>query len=67
MIISHNPLWMPMGVVICFGVLLSQVIVLSVIPVMYWQIFKKKSEKDKVSDGLVLEDLSSPSNNESLK
>lgn len=64
MIISHNPLWMPMGVVICFGVLLSQIIVLSVIPVMYWQIFKKKNEKDKITDGLVLE---TPSNNESQK
>jgi Cation/multidrug efflux pump len=47
MIISHNPLWMPMGVVICFGVVLSQVIVLAVIPVMYWQIFQKKGDKEK--------------------
>ena len=41
MIITHNPLWMPMGVVICFGVVLSMVIILAVMPVMYWQIFKK--------------------------
>ena len=40
MIITRNPLWMPMGVVICFGVVLSMVIILSVMPVMYWQIFK---------------------------
>lgn len=40
MIISRNPLWMPMGVVICFGVVLSMVIILAVMPVMYWQIFK---------------------------
>lgn len=46
MIISRNPLWMPMGVVICFGVLLSQIIVLAVMPVLYWQIFKKKEESD---------------------
>ena len=45
MIISRNPLWMPMGVVICFGVLLSQVIVLAVTPVVYWQIFKKKGDE----------------------
>lgn len=44
MIISRNPLWMPMGVVICFGVILSLVIVLSVMPVTYWQIYKKKGE-----------------------
>ena len=41
MIITRNPLWMPMGVVICFGVVLSMVIILAVMPVMYWQIFKK--------------------------
>ena len=40
MIISHNPLWMPMGVVICFGVVLSMVIILAVMPVMYWQIYR---------------------------
>ena len=40
MIITRNPLWMPMGVVICFGVVLSMVIILAVMPVMYWQIFK---------------------------
>ncbi len=45
MIISQNPLWMPMGVVICFGVMLSQVIVLAVTPVVYWQLFKKKGEE----------------------
>ena len=41
MIIARNPLWMPMGVVICFGVVLSMVIILAVMPVMYWQIFRK--------------------------
>ena len=30
-----------MGVVICFGVVLSMVIILAVMPVMYWQIFRK--------------------------
>ena len=40
MIITRNPLWMPMGVVICFGVVLSMVIILAVMPVMYWQIFR---------------------------
>ena len=40
MIITQNPLWMPMGVVICFGVVLSMVIILAVMPVMYWQIFR---------------------------
>ncbi len=47
MIISQNPLWMPMGVVICFGVMLSQVIVIAVTPVVYWQLFKKKGEEQQ--------------------
>ena len=41
MIITRDPIWMPMGVVICFGVVLSMVIILAVMPVMYWQIFRK--------------------------
>ncbi len=41
MIISRNPLWMPMGVVICFGVVLSMVIILAVMPVLYWLMFSK--------------------------
>ena len=47
MILTQNPLWMPMGVVICFGVLLSQVIVLAVTPVVYWQLFKKKGDEQQ--------------------
>ncbi len=47
MIITRNPLWMPMGVVICFGVVLSMVIILAVMPVMYWQIFSIGRKKTK--------------------
>ena len=51
MIITQNPLWMPMGVVICFGVVLSMVIILAVMPVMYWQIFRsnKKNTQPQAS------------------
>jgi multidrug efflux pump subunit AcrB len=51
MIITRNPLWMPMGVVICFGVVLSMVIILAVMPVMYWQIFRtsKKSSQPQTA------------------
>ena len=48
MIITRNPLWMPMGVVICFGVILSMVIILAVMPVMYWQIFKKSKNHEQL-------------------
>lgn len=48
MIITRNPLWMPMGVVICFGVVLSMVIILAVMPVMYWQIFSIGKKKTNI-------------------
>ena len=41
MIIAHTGLWMPMGVVICFGTLFSLPLVVTVLPVTYWQIFKR--------------------------
>ena len=41
MIISGDALWMPMGVVICFGTMLSIVLIVLIMPVSYWQVFKK--------------------------
>ncbi len=40
MIISNSPLWGPMGTVICFGTLISMVLVVTVLPVAYWIIFR---------------------------
>lgn len=40
MIIAHTALWMPMGVVICFGTLFSFPFVVTVLPVAYWQLMK---------------------------
>jgi multidrug efflux pump subunit AcrB len=40
MIISKSPLWGPMGTVICFGTLISMVLVVTVLPVAYWLIFR---------------------------
>lgn len=41
MIIAHTSLWMPMGVVICFGTIFSLPLVVTVLPVAYWQLFKR--------------------------
>lgn len=41
MIISGDLLWMPMGVVICFGTMLSVFLITLIMPVSYWQIFHK--------------------------
>lgn len=40
MIISADALWMPMGVVICFGTMLSIILITLIMPVSYWQVFK---------------------------
>ncbi len=42
MIISADLLWMPMGVVICFGTLLSILLITLIMPVSYWLLFRKK-------------------------
>ncbi len=41
MIISGDLLWMPMGVAICFGTMLSIFLITLIMPVAYWQLFKK--------------------------
>ena len=45
MIISGDALWMPMGVVICFGTMLSIFLIVLMMPVSYWQIFKNSKVK----------------------
>ena len=45
MILSADKLWMPLGVVICFGTMLSVVLITLIMPVSYWQIFKKDKRK----------------------
>ena len=42
MILSKDALWMPMGVVICFGSLLSIILIVEIMPVCYWLIFKNE-------------------------
>ena len=49
MIISGSQLWMPMGIVICFGTIFSILFVVTILPVAYWQIYKKKSPKLKIN------------------
>ncbi len=47
MIIAHTALWMPMGVVICFGTIFSLPLVVTVLPVAYWQLFKREDKSVK--------------------
>ena len=41
MIIAHTSLWMPMGVVICFGAILTLPLTVTILPVLYWKIYDK--------------------------
>jgi multidrug efflux pump subunit AcrB len=39
MIISNSSLWTPMGVVICFGTVVAMILVVTILPVVYWKIY----------------------------
>ena len=45
MILSGDQLWMPMGVVICFGIVFSILLIVLIMPVSYWQIFRGADKK----------------------
>ncbi|MCQ2287112.1 MAG: efflux RND transporter permease subunit, partial [Bacteroidales bacterium] len=45
MIVAKTGLWMPMGVVICFGTIFSLPLIVTALPVAYWQIFKSSDKK----------------------
>jgi multidrug efflux pump subunit AcrB/outer membrane protein TolC len=44
MIISRSPLWGPLGTVICFGLLISMVLTLFILPVLYSIIYRDKTK-----------------------
>jgi multidrug efflux pump subunit AcrB len=50
MILSGDILWMPMGVVICFGTLLSIVLIVEIMPVCYWLIFRNEKKVKFIED-----------------
>ena len=41
MIIAHTSLWMPMGVVICFGVIFTLPLTVTILPVVYWKVHER--------------------------
>ena len=45
MILSGDLLWMPMGVTICFGTMLTIFLITLVMPISYWQLYKKEDSK----------------------
>jgi multidrug efflux pump subunit AcrB len=44
MIISASPMWAGMAAIIFFGTLISMVLIVTVLPVVYWLVYKKQDE-----------------------
>ena len=45
MIIAHTSLWMPMGVVICFGTIFTLPLTVTILPVVYWKVYQHNDPK----------------------
>lgn len=55
MIMGGSGLWMPMGTVICYGTLITMVLLLTVLPTAYLIIFRGSTRKRAQADKLELE------------
>lgn len=58
MIISKSPLWAPLGSVLAFGLLVSMVLTLFVIPVMYYKFIKPESPESDNQDDMQIQNAS---------
>ena len=45
MILAHTSLWMPMGVVICFGTIFTLPLTVTILPVVYWKVYQRNDTK----------------------
>jgi multidrug efflux pump subunit AcrB len=50
MIVSRSSLWGPLGTVICFGLMVSMLLTLFVLPTLYWLFFRKEDKSKEVVD-----------------
>lgn len=50
MILSRSSLWGPLGTVICFGLLVSMLLTLFVLPTLYWLFFRKQDNLQQMPD-----------------
>jgi multidrug efflux pump subunit AcrB/outer membrane protein TolC len=48
MIISRSSLWGPLGTVVCFGLLISMVLTLFILPVLYAMVYKNETKRKTV-------------------
>lgn len=54
MVIQDSPMWGPMGVVVCFGTLISMLFIITMIPIGYWLIFKYHDKRGKETEPLMV-------------
>jgi multidrug efflux pump subunit AcrB len=47
MIISRSSLWGPLGTVIAFGLMMSMILTLYVLPVLYWLFFRNEKDEEE--------------------
>ena len=45
MIIAQSNLWMPMGVVICFGTLITLPLTITILPIAFWKVFERDTRR----------------------
>jgi multidrug efflux pump len=48
MVIQNSPMWGPMGIVVCYGTIVSMLFIITMIPIGYWMIFRIKDKKIKL-------------------
>ena len=48
MIIVGDTLWQPLGVVICFGTMLSILLITLIMPISYWFVYKGQDNKCRI-------------------
>jgi len=57
MIISKSPLWAPLGSVLAFGLIVSMVLTLFVVPVLYYKFIKPEPATKEISQPVVAEHI----------
>lgn len=45
MVLQNSPMWGPMGIVVCFGTIISMFFIITMIPIGYWMIFRIEDKK----------------------
>jgi multidrug efflux pump len=50
MVIENSPLWGPMGIIVCFGTIVSMFFIITMVPIGYWMIFRFEDKKRKLKN-----------------